>query len=199
MVSANPALRAGLLGTQRSVCVRGVAEPKAPALCVGSFGLFLSKKGPGRGPSEVERDACAACLLRAGDLAAPGPRGRHAPAGGRPRTLDTYLPRPPCAPGGPRPGARALLHLRPLEGTRCSRTPFLSWTWLPARCPQTCIPGALSGRWRSVSPFLRILSRPSDVHACFSGLLRLLAVMGCSEWDRAQLCLAFLLSASLLA
>lgn len=47
MVSANPALRAGLLGTQRSVCVRGVAEPKAPALCVGSFGLFLSKKGPG--------------------------------------------------------------------------------------------------------------------------------------------------------
>lgn len=118
MVSANPALRAGLLGTQRSVCVRGVAEPKAPALCVGSFGLFLSKKGPGRGPSKVERDACAACLLRAGDLAAPGPRGRHAPAGGRPRTLDTYLPRPPCAPGSPglAPGPSSICGLSRARG-----------------------------------------------------------------------------------
>lgn len=122
MVSASPVPWAGLLGTQRSMCVRDVAEPKAPALCVGSFGLFLSKRGPGRGPSKVERDACAACLLRAGNLTSPGPRGRHAPAGRRPCTLDTYLPRPPCAPGGPRLGARAL-HLRPLEGTRCSRAP----------------------------------------------------------------------------
>lgn len=198
MVSTNPVPWAGLLGTQRSMCVRDVAEPKAPALCVGSFGLFLSKRGPGRGPSKVERDACAACLLRAGNLASPGPRGRHAPAGGRPCTLDTYLLRPPCAPGGPRLGARALLHLRPLEGTRCSRAPSLFRMWLAARRPQMCIPGALSGRWRSVSPFPWILSHPSDVHPCFSGPLRLLAVMGGSEWDRAQLCLAFLLSASLL-
>ena len=176
----------------------------APALCVGSFGLSLSKRGPGRGPSEVERDACAACLLRAGDLAPPSPgaaRPVWAPSSSRRAPLHSRHIPPAASLRAWRPPAntRALLRLRPLEGTRCSRAPFLSWTWLAARRPQTRIPGALPGRWRSVSPPPWILSRPSDVHPRFSGPLRLLAVMGCSEWDRAQLCLAFLLSASLLA
>ena len=59
------------------------------------------------------------------------------------------------------------------------------------RCPSWKVEERLPS---SVDPFPPLRHAPS-----FSGPLRLLAVMGCSEWDRAQLCLAFLLSASLLA
>lgn len=51
MVSANPVPRAGLLGTQRSVCVRGVAEPRpsSPGSLCGLLWAVSVKAGTGEG------------------------------------------------------------------------------------------------------------------------------------------------------
>lgn len=51
MVSANPVPWAGLLGTQRSVCVRGVAEPRpsSPGFLCGLLWAVSVKEGTGEG------------------------------------------------------------------------------------------------------------------------------------------------------
>lgn len=144
-------------------------------------------------------ERCAACLLHAGDLTSRGPGDAHrrarAPCSCRQTPLHSrHIP--PAASSAvrqlrPGPGARPSSACGPSRALKptCS---FLSRTWLAARRPRMCVAGApLEGREASFPWILHPVS--SDMHLGFSGH-EVLGSGGWSEWDRAQLCLAFFLS-----